>query len=203
MSNPRGAPAQIQLAASRNPFQLWMGAAKICLFPKSRPKKRGRAGKRKSPSGVFYTAVFGKKEAGNGETPPSPDFTPGFLRAAQNYIFFIHRHHSSKEFFQTGPKTVRYKDFLPKVDKLHIPYSESLRELPKKNNLKIRGPGPGAESVDEGFYRPKSQKRRFPASWHPFKGEFSSPRPEIQNLREFLGEDDKLHDFRKKSAQRG
>lgn len=95
-------------------------------------KKRGRAGKRKSPSGVFYTAVFGKKEAGNGETPLSPDFTPGFLRAVQNYIFFSFTLHSRKEFFQTGPKTGRYKDFRPKVDKLHVQTSESLRELPKK-----------------------------------------------------------------------
>ena len=171
-------------------------------FPKKSAKKTGPGRKTKIAFRRFLYSHLEKKEAGNGETPSSPDFTPGFLRAAQNYIFFIHRHHSSKEFFQTGPKTGRCRNFLTKADKLHIPYSESLRELPK-NDLEIQGPGPGAESVDEGFYRPKSQKQRFPASWHPFIGEFSSPRPEIQNLREFLGEDDKLHDFRKKSAQRG
>ena len=40
LSDSRRAPTQIPLAAPRNPFQLWMGAAKICLFPKSQAKKK-------------------------------------------------------------------------------------------------------------------------------------------------------------------
>lgn len=95
-------------------------------------KKRGRAGKRKSPSGVFYTAILKKKKPGTERHPRPRTSLQASCERHKITSFFIHRQHSSKEFLQTGHKTGRYKDFRPKVDKLHVQTSESLRELPKK-----------------------------------------------------------------------
>lgn len=107
----------------------------------------------------------------------------------------------ARNFSKRGPKQADAKTFFQKSINCTSHIQKACES--EKTTWKFRVPVPERNPWMKVFIGPKAKKRRFPASWHPFKGEFSSPRPEIQDLREFLGKDDKLHDFRKKSAQRG
>lgn len=160
MSNPRGAPAQIQLAASRNPFQLWMGAAKICLFPKSRPKKRGRAGKRKSPSGVFYTAILKKKKPGTERHPHPRTSLQASCERHKITFFSFTGIIPARNFSKRGPKQADAGTFLPKPINCtsHI---QKACESCQKTTWKFRVPAPERNPWMKVFIGPKAKNSGF------------------------------------------
>ena len=203
MSNPRRAPAQIQLAASRNPFQLWMGAAKIRLFPKSRPKKTGPGRKTEIAFRRFLYSHLGKKRSRERRDTPIPGLHSRLpASGTKSHLFSFTGIIPARNFSKRGPKRADTGTFLPKPINCTSRLQKACESC-QKTTWKFRVPVPERNPWMKVFIDPKAKKRRFPASWHPYKGEFSARRPKIQNLRDFLGEDDKLHDFRKKSAQSG
>ena len=106
----------------------------------------------------FYTAVFGKKRSRERRDTPIPGLHSRLSASGTKlHLFSFTGIIPARNFSKRGPKRADTKTFFQKSINCtsHI---QKACESCQKNNLKIRGPGPGAESVDEGFYRPKSQK---------------------------------------------
>ena len=148
-------------------------------FPQKVGQKNGAGPENGNRLQAFFIQQFLEKKRSR-ERRDTP--TPGLhsrlpASGAKLHLFSFTVIIPARNFSKRGQKRADTKTFVQKSINCTSRLQKACES--EKNDLEIQGPGPGAESVDEGFYRPKSQKRRFPASWHPFKGEFSSPRPEI------------------------
>ncbi len=150
------------------------------------PKKRGRAGKRKSPSGVFYTAILEKKKPGTERHPHPRTSLQAFCELHKITSFFLSHFIPARNFSKRSPKRADTKTFVPKSINCTSRLQKACES--EKNDLEIQGPGPGAESVDEGFYRPKSQKTAVSCilasiQRRIFPTEARNPRPERVSWR--------------------
>ena len=106
---------------------------------------------------AFFIQQFLEKKKPGTERHPHPGLHSRLPASGTKlHLFLFADIIPASNFSKRGPKRADTKTFFQKSINCTSHIQKACES--EKNDLEIQGPGPGAESVDEGFYRPKSQK---------------------------------------------